>query len=46
LIAKLREMGYSVKAANSSVPEEALEKLTPAEAAEEKTEEKAEGANE
>jgi N utilization substance protein A len=27
LIAKLREMGYSVKAANSSVPEEALEKL-------------------
>jgi N utilization substance protein A len=31
LIAKLREMGYSVKAANSSVPEEALEKLKGAE---------------
>lgn len=29
LIAKLREMGYSVKAANSSVPEDALEKLQP-----------------
>jgi N utilization substance protein A len=27
LIAKLREMGYSVKAANSTVPEEAVEKL-------------------
>ena len=27
LIAKLREMGYSVKAANSTVPEEAWEKL-------------------
>jgi N utilization substance protein A len=27
LIAKLREMGFSVKAANSSVPEEAVEKL-------------------
>ncbi len=31
LIAKLREMGFSVKAANSSVPEEALEKLKGAE---------------
>jgi len=30
LINKLREMGYSVKAANSSVPEEAVEKLLPA----------------
>ncbi|MFA4906522.1 MAG: transcription termination factor NusA [Candidatus Margulisiibacteriota bacterium] len=29
LIAKMREMGFSVKAANSSVPEEALEKLKP-----------------
>ena len=29
LIAKLREMGFSVKAANSSVPEDALEKLQP-----------------
>lgn len=29
LIAKLREMGFSVKAANSSVPEEALDKLSP-----------------
>ena len=27
MIAKLREMGHSVKAANSSVPEEALIKL-------------------
>lgn len=27
LIAKLREMGYSVKAANSTVPEEAVEKI-------------------
>jgi N utilization substance protein A len=29
LIAKLRELGFSVKAANSSVPEEALDKLSP-----------------
>ncbi|MBN3033771.1 MAG: transcription termination/antitermination protein NusA [Candidatus Saganbacteria bacterium] len=38
LIAKLRTMGYSVKAANSSVPQEALEKLRPAKEEEAKPE--------
>jgi len=39
LIAKLREMGFTVKAANSSVPEEALDKLSPPKAEPAKAEE-------
>ncbi|HVN67030.1 MAG TPA: transcription termination factor NusA [Candidatus Sulfotelmatobacter sp.] len=44
LIVKLREMGFSVKAANSTVPEEAVEKLSIKKEAAETTEEKVEEA--
>lgn len=46
LIAKLREMGFSVKAANSSVPEEALDKLSPPKPKEEAKPEGEEAKNE